>query len=254
MTWRFENTGVHHGSFNMQYDETLATSVLNGTSNPTVRVYAWDPPAISLGWSQSEAEVDIRKAMAERIDVVRRPTGGRAILHADELTYSVVMPAGGRNTMVVYDHISRALVHGLKEFGVDAKLEKRQVYFPAEYVKASSAACFTSTARFEILVAGKKLVGSAQRRYSKKNGEEVVLQHGSILLDSRHKRIAEFLRVSETERILLQKELEDRTTDLSSLLGRHLSFDEIADAVRTGFEEEWHINFERVSEPLSIAS
>ena len=243
MNWRFEDTGFRPGTFNMEYDEALAASVMQGLTAPTVRVYGWDPNAISLGWSQSTDEIDLQKATKEGVDVVRRPTGGRAIFHSDEVTYSVVMPSHGKKVMSVYDDISRVLVCGLRKLGVDAKLEKRQPYFPSEYVKPSSAACFTSAARYEIQVNGKKLVGSAQRRYSTGNGVEIVLQHGSILLSGDHQRIVEFLNISDVEKTDIQSELKKKTIDLSSVLGRRVEFDEVVESLRAGFEEAWNITF-----------
>lgn len=252
MNWRFENTGFRNGMFNIARDEALAREMVQRTALPTVRVYGWDPAAISLGWSQSMEEIDVAKAHEQGVDVVRRPTGGRAILHSEELTYSVVMPARGRNVMAVYDDISRALVCGLKRLGADVMLEKSQLRFPKEYAKPSSTACFTSMARYEIHIDGKKVVGSAQRRYSNESGNEVVLQHGSILLGNGHKKITEFLRVSDTEKRHIQQELDNWTIDVSSAVGRHVEFDEVADAVRFGFEEEWRVTFATAQQPITV--
>jgi lipoate-protein ligase A len=186
MNWRFENTGVRSGVFNMEYDEALARMLVDGTGNSTIRVYGWRPFAISLGWNQSMDEIDRNKTLAAGIDVVRRPTGGRAILHANELTYSVVMRVYGKNVLTVYEDISRALIAGLRELGVIAAIEKSQPNFPSLYRSASAVACFSSTGRYEIKYNSRKLVGSAQRRYAVGDGEEVVLQHGSILIGPEH--------------------------------------------------------------------
>ena len=182
MNWRFENTGVHSGVFNMEYDEALARALVDGIGNSTIRVYGWQPYAISLGWNQSMDEIDLSKTSVSGIDVVRRPTGGRAILHAKELTYSVVMQVHDKNVLTVYEDISRALVAGLQELGAPVAIEKSQPNFSSLYRSASAVACFSSTGRYEIKCHGKKLVGSAQRRYAAAHGEEVVLQHGSILI------------------------------------------------------------------------
>ena len=252
MNWQFEDTGFRPGTFNMEYDEALAAWVMQGFAAPTVRVYGWDPNAISLGWSQPADEIDLTKAAKEGVDVVRRPTGGRAIFHSDEVTYSVVMPSDGKRVMSVYDDISRALVCGLRKLGVDAMIEKRQPHFPSEYRKPSSAACFTSAARYEIQVNGKKLVGSAQRRYSMGNGEEIVLQHGSILLSGDHQRIVDFLNASEVEKNYIQSELRKKTIDLSSVLGRRVEFDEVVESLKQGFEEAWSITFDKTPEPILV--
>ncbi len=242
MNWRFENTGIRSGVFNMEYDISLAQALVNGAGSPTIRVYAWQPHAISLGWNQSMEEIDLDKTSASGIDVVRRPTGGRAILHSEELTYSVIMRAEGKNILSVYDDISRALVAGLSILGVPAAIEKSQPHFPSLYREASATACFSSTGRYEIKCCGKKLIGSAQRRYVAGSGGEVVLQHGSILLGPDHKRIVEFLNFhSEKERNMLRGELDERTTDLSVVLNRDISFEEVAEAILQGFQKAWSI-------------
>jgi len=242
MEWQFENTGHRTGVFNMEYDEALAQKLVNGEGQPTVRVYGWNPSAISLGWNQSMEEIDLAKTSAAGIDVVCRPTGGRAILHSNELTYSVTMRVKGKNILTVYDEISRALVAGLEHLGADVSIEKSQPHFPSLYKATSAVACFSSTGRYEIKWNGKKLVGSAQRRYATPDGEEVVLQHGSILLGSDHKRMVDFLRLpSEDHRTALRDELDMKTTDLSSILQRSVSFEETADALFYGFQTAWNI-------------
>jgi lipoate-protein ligase A len=248
MNWRFENTGVRSGVFNMEYDEALARALVEGTGNPTIRVYGWQPFAISLGWNQSIEEIDVNKTSAAGIDVVRRPTGGRAILHANELTYSVVMRVHNKNILTVYEDISRALVAGLQELGAPVAIEKSQPHFPSLYRSASAVACFSSTGRYEIKCNGRKLVGSAQRRYAAGGGEEVVLQHGSILLGSEHKQIVDFLNLpSEEQRIALLQELDEKTTELSTVLNRVINYDKTADAILQGFRKAWFISPEVVN-------
>ncbi len=252
MLWNFQNTGYNSGSFNMDFDEALVNMLQQGTGAPTVRVYGWRPPAISLGWNQREEEIDIPKAKADGIDVVRRPTGGRAILHSDELTYSVTMLAPSRDVTSVYNNISRALVRGLELLGAEVLLERSQPHFPSLYRTASAVACFSSSARYEIQIGGRKLVGSAQRRYTGQHGEDVVLQHGSILLGSGHKRLTEYLTIaSPSVREELRKGLDEKTIDLSSALGRPVSFDECAEALKSGFKHEWSIEFESSKSQLA---
>jgi lipoate-protein ligase A len=227
----------------MEYDEALARELAKGPGLPTIRLYGWRPPAISLGRNQAAEEIDCEKASSAGIDVVRRPTGGRAILHCDELTYSVTMRVRGKNILAVYDEIGRALVAGLQHLGARVAIEKSQPHFPSLYRARTAAACFSSTGRYEITFGGKKLVGSAQRRYAAGDGEEAVLQHGSILLGSGHKRIADFLRVAtEEQRNALQHALDEKTTELSSVLGRYISFEEAAEAVLFGFKKAWGIS------------
>jgi lipoate-protein ligase A len=229
----------------MAVDVGLALQAAEGGSTSLVRVYGWKPPAISLGWNQSRNEVRMDKVEEAGIEVVRRPTGGRGILHANELTYSVIMPADGANIPDIYNRISLALVEGLRMLGVDALLERSQPHFPSLYRRAESAACFVSSARNEITVGGKKLVGSAQRRYPAVNGGEVVLQHGSILLGPEHRRLVDYLVLTKDQREYLSEQLVLRTTDFQELLGTAMDFDEVAAAVRIGFEKVWNISFER---------
>ena len=244
MIWQFRNTGYRTGAENMKYDEQLAQSLLASDHPFVVRVYGWQPPAISLGWHQNIEEIDLEKCSREGIDVVRRPTGGRAILHSDEVTYSVAMVASQKSVLSVYQQISEALVRGLRELGVDVALEKSQPHFPSLYRSPSAVACFASVARYEIHIGGRKLVGSAQRRFTRADGREVVLQHGSILLGDDHQRMVGFLKgLGGDQRDQLKLELRQNTVDLSSALGRKVRFEEVVPILRWGFEKTWGIEF-----------
>jgi lipoyl(octanoyl) transferase len=228
----------------MKYDEKLARSLVASDGPFVVRVYGWTPPALSLGWHQNIEEIDLQKCAAAGIDVVRRPTGGRAILHSDEVTYSVVMRATQKSVLSVYQQISDALVSGLRLLGADVALEKSQPHFPSLYRSPSAVACFASAARYEIHIGGRKVVGSAQRRFARENGEEVVLQHGSILLGPDHLRILEFLKgLDADQRRQLKSELLEKTVDLSSALKRTIDYDEAVIALKRGFEESWNVKF-----------
>ena len=244
MHWQFIENGFSDGRTNMQADEDLARRLVESPDFSAVRVYGWNPPAISLGWNQSEDEILHEKARNEGVDVVRRPTGGRAILHAGELTYCVVMTvAGGTSISEVYRHISGGLLAGLGNLGVSASLEKSQPHFPSLYRTPDSVSCFISAARHEIKVSGRKLVGSAQRRYRSPDGREIVLQHGSILMDPSHRSIVRYLALDENRREQMAQLLVERTTDLSEILQRTVSFEEVAETLRRGMEEAWNIEF-----------
>ncbi len=244
--WQFINSGWRSGEYNMQFDTALATSLLEANGTPALRVYGWKPYAISLGFNQRRHDVDETKCRDAGIDIVRRPTGGRAILHADELTYCVVMESDGKNISESYREISRALENGLKFLGADVEYTLSQPNFPVLYRQQTSLPCFTSSARYEIQYQGRKLVGSAQRRYSA-DGREVILQHGSILLGPAHRQLSELLKIdSEEIHTIIQHDLESKTTDLSEVLGRTVTFEETANAVKKGFETAWGVEF---SEP-----
>ncbi|MBM2844915.1 MAG: biotin/lipoate protein ligase [Bacteroidetes bacterium] len=246
--WRFINSGVRSGAFNMECDEKLALELLAGNGVPTLRLYQWEPWSISLGYNQNAADIDSRKCDQDGIDIVRRPTGGRAILHAQELTYSIVMRAGRSGVLQVYNDISRALVRGLEMFGVDVTLQRLQPNFAEAYRHASSIPCFTSSARYEIEYEGRKLVGSAQRRYS--DGEQdVILQHGSILCGPGHQRLADYLALDDAAtKKRISDELRTKTADLASLSGTELDLDSLALCIRRGFEEEWDITLTEFTE------
>ncbi len=237
--WRFVDSGKLDGASNMALDVGMAEALAAGQGAPTLRLYGWDPWAISLGYNQREEEIDAARCRESGIGVVRRPTGGRAILHAEELTYCVVMPAGRRSILDVYNDISGALVRGLGLFGVDATLQRSQPNFPEHYRSPSAIPCFTASARYEIEWDGRKLVGSAQRRVA--GTTNVVLQHGSILCGPAHKRLPEFIRADENVRELLRAELNMKTVDLSEATGGPVDIHRLAECIRQGCELHWGV-------------
>lgn len=235
----------------MKYDIELAEKLLRHEILPTVRVYGWKPWAVSLGYNQSEKDIDHAKCNEYGFDVVRRPTGGRAILHANELTYSVVMFADGKGITEIYSFISRALVGGLSTICPTVSYETSQPNFRQLYRKQESLPCFSSSARYEVQIDGKKLVGSAQRRFSGSEGNEVVLQHGSILLGPEHTLLSELLRIDdEAVRKAIQSDFEQKTTDLSTATGRIITFDEVVVAIKEGFEKALNVHFVSTSESI----
>ncbi len=248
----FVNTGFSTGFLNMVCDERTALELPASGYEGILRVYGWKPPCISLGFHQSLDAVNLERCRSEGIDVVRRPTGGRAIFHCEEVTYSVVMSAEGSSFSDVYYRIGRALERALQSFHKDIKLSRPRLQADSRLLPSSRLPCYASIARFELQYQGKKIVGSAQRRYrlpvpskegSKKGGCEVILQHGSILLGPAHRRLVNFLDVSEEQAESLRKELEIKSTELSSILHRSVQFEEVAENLKRGFEEAWGIQF-----------
>lgn len=227
----------------MERDEELALRLLHDEpgASPALRLYQWKPWAVSLGHHQDAESFDGNLLARDGIDLVRRPTGGRAILHAEELTYCVVMVAGRKSILQVYNIISEALVGGLRFFGVDVTLQKSQPQFAEVYRQPSSIPCFTSSARYEIEWNGRKLVGSAQRRYA--DGEQdVVLQHGSILCGPAHRRLSDYLQgVDEGVREKVRLEMAEKTVDLAEITGGPVDVVRLAECIRRGFEESWGI-------------
>ena len=253
--WLFIDTGENTGSFNMQFDEDSARALLDGSGVPSVRLFRWKPWAISLGFNQDISNIDVERCTINGIDVVRRPTGGRAVFHAEELTYSVAMPANGKTVLEIYNEISKALVKGLRLFGVNVTLSRSQPDLREHYKNPSSIPCFTASARYEIEWRGKKLVGSAQRRFrNQTTGEEVILQHGSILTGSAHRGLIDYLFLSdEKTRPDLANELREKTTEVSTIKQSEVDMNELAICIRRGFEEEWQLTFSEATEKFSYA-
>jgi lipoate-protein ligase A len=171
----------------MALDEALMESVGAG-GEVVLRFYGWAPACLSLGRNQPAAGMYREEAIAAAgLGVVRRPTGGRAVLHDRELTYSVVTPAGLLGSArESYARVNRALAAGVRRLGVPARIQ------PAPAGRApipSLAPCFRDPAEGEVVVEGRKLIGSAQYREDK-----VVLQHGSLLLEDDQGRVANLLR------------------------------------------------------------
>jgi len=167
-----------HAFFNMALDEAISEAVRQKISPPTLRLYQWDRPSLSIGYFQKASDIDTGYCAGKDYPVVRRLTGGRAVLHDSELTYSISSPSGSplfRDSLIeTYTIISSALVHALKLNGIDAVSSFERARSSAQ----KNPSCFRSVSYGEITVNGKKVIGSAQKRFS--NG---FLQHGSILLD-----------------------------------------------------------------------
>lgn len=236
--WRFLNTHFGNAFFNMAVDEALVRAVEEGVALPTVRVFGWTPPAVSFGYAQRVArEVDLDRCRAQGIDIVRRPSGGRAVLHWNELTYSVVCPGNdpllGGTILEAYRKISACLVAAIQRLGAEAALESRRQPVPSPRSEHLTSPCFSSTTQYEVTLQGKKLIGSAQRRLG-----DMLLQHGSLLIGPDHKRIVDLLpEHQEALQARFRRELDRHTISLQEVLNRPISFEEVADALRLGFQE-----------------
>jgi lipoate-protein ligase A len=243
-TWRLLNTGFADGVTNMAVDEAILTAVAEGRSQTTLRFFAWEPPCLSIGYGQAMDKVDIIRCQQEGVDVVRRPTGGRAILHTDELTYSIVAlqsePRVAGGVVESYRRLSTGLVRGLRLLGVDVAQARHDPVAPTGQDADVSAACFDAPSAYEVTAGGKKLVGSAQVR---RRG--VVLQHGSLPLQGDITRICCYLVVpSEERREALRWELRARATSLEWVLGRVVPFAQVVEALAKGFSEALNLHLE----------
>lgn len=229
-------SGENTGKFNMDFDFELAKSL---TDYPLLRLYRWKPYCISLGANQSIDEVNTSKALIDNIDVVKRPTGGRAILHSEELTYSVVFPLElNYSARAIYNEINLALREGLVLYDSlldELELEHDQVDFKNFYREDKSAICFAVAAKSEINFKNKKLVGSAQRKIGK-----VVLQHGSILCGDFHLNIINYLNVVDEKRIEIRNEIADTTIDLRSILEKEINYESLSECLIQGFRKHFN--------------
>jgi lipoate-protein ligase A len=230
----FLETSVQRGAFNMQVDEWLAESFERiGVSQDEIilRLYQWSPPAISIGYHQREAEFDRERLNEDGIDLCRRPTGGRAVFHIEDLTYSVVMKATDTNAKH-YAEIHHAFQIALQQLGLPASFQKQQTDFRSRYEKPESVLCFTASARYELEVGGKKILGSAQRRFA-----DTLLQHGSLMLSAKHKQLVRYLRLNEAAKRQMQKDLDEKTTSIEEVLGNVPDFQTLKHAIVQGFEQ-----------------
>lgn len=238
--WRLLITTPARGAWNMAVDESILRHMGRGESPPTLRLYAWTPACLSLGYAQPFANVDTQRLNTHGWEVVRRATGGRAILHTDELTYSVIAPndelrvAG--TVLESYNRLAQALLLAVKYLDVPVEVQEKKTNEDS----IDTPVCFEVPSTYEITVDGKKLIGSAQAR--KKEG---VLQHGSLPLTGDLARICQVLVFeSEAARHQASKRLLERATTVEGALGREISWEEASQAFVRAFEAQLGIQFE----------
>jgi len=239
-TWRLLTTRPTHGAWNMAADEAILEQIGRGTSLPTLRLYAWDPACLSLGHAQPFADVDSERLRSHGWEVVRRLTGGRAILHTDELTYSVIAPQDeprvAGSILESYSRLAVALMRAVHDLGLPVEMKEGK----ADPDGKSNPVCFEVPSTYEITVGGKKLIGSAQAR--RKGG---VLQHGSLPLHGDLSRIVQALVFEEeSDRERAAQRLLERATTVESVLGRVVDWETAAEAFVLAFEAELGIELE----------
>jgi len=227
----------------MAVDEAILESVSRGDSKPTLRLYAWQPASLSLGYSQTFKDVDRERLNRSGSNLVRRLTGGKAILHIDELTYSVIAPVHDAlvtgTLLESYNRIAQGLLQALRILGLPAEINAIK---PSMNSTSTGPVCFEVSSAYEITVNGKKLIGSAQAR--RKQG---VLQHGSLPLFGDLGRITNMLRFdTETERQQAAQRLLNRATTVESILGRKEPWGTAALAFVEGFKTALDLEFEEI--------
>ena len=237
-TWRLLDTGESDGITNMAVDEAIMYAVREKKSPPTLRFYGWSPPCVSIGYLQSIDEIDLEICREKGYSLVRRLTGGRAVLHIDELTYSVIASqeeaqvAG--DILTSYRRLSLGLVKSLQILGCN--VTQSDCY---KSHKQGSSACFEIPSHYEVKSYGRKLIGSAQVR---RNG--VILQHGAIPLKGDISRLTDVLTISESDKDNLREKLLKRAIALDESIGRDATYDEVVKVIVKGFEQALNLNFE----------
>ena len=243
--WRFLDTTIASGYENMATDEAIYLSCRQGTVPPTLRLYGWQPPAVSLGYFQKiESAVDLEECRRRGIDVVRRLSGGRAVLHHRELTYAVIAPENvppfSTRVLQTYMTIGSCLLNALMDLGLNAQwVALRDKHRGAAFSQHETASCFSAPSWYEITVGGKKICGSAQKR-----GNGVFLQHGSILIDHDPEVLAAVL-ISKKGNEAFVKEIEASTTSLRRHLTGIIDVQDLGEKLLRSFQNTLGVTFSR---------
>lgn len=231
-TWRLIDTGHRSAAENMAIDEAMQRAHGRGEVPPTLRFYGWDPPAVSIGYFQSmSGEVDLAACRERGYGYVRRPTGGRAIFHHIELTYSVVIREDllPGTVLETYQVLAAGLLSGLRALGAPAEMAAGEKD-PRLSGGEASPACFDVPSAYELVVGGRKVIGSAQTRR-----EGTILQHGAILLDLDADTLFAVLKLPVAVRDRALAHLRQRAAGLREVLGRTVPYAEGVAAFTSGF-------------------
>ncbi len=219
---------------NMARDEAVGLMVKQGKSPPTLRLYQWQGLSVTIGRYQKASEVDLTRCAELNIPVVRRPTGGRAILHGQDLTYSFSSQSVGEffsgSLLQSYGHISQAFLIAFNALGIPAELKTRK---EKGRVLVGSPLCFQSVSFGEITIKGKKVIGSAQRRW-----EDAFLQQGTIML-----RVPAQLQAE----LFINTSVETITSSMCGLLeyADNISIEILQQAIAEAFEKYFKVSLKQ---------
>lgn len=233
MNWHYIDSGKKPAAYNMSIDEELLSRAQAGEKTPVLRFYAWDPPAVSIGRFQKiEQAVNIDACRKYGFDIIRRVTGGRAVFHYRELTYSIASRIENHffppTVLGSYQVIAAALRAGLTCLGISAEIVSRGSRSAAlAGINGRNPACFSSPSRYEIAVNGKKIIGSAQRRLSR-----AFLQHGSILMEYDPALEAELIPGGGSA---------GHATSIAQELGRSVGKADVVEAFQHGFAKTFDV-------------
>ena len=237
--WRYVVTPPMSPEMNMAIDEAILTLHSQEKVPPTVRFYTRNPATLSIGYSQTmEKEINIDEVKRLGLGLVRRPTGGRAVLHDAELTYSVIVsedhPQMPKSVTEAYKVISMGLLHGFQKLGLKAEMVSLATEEEkAKYNSPGSSACFDSPSWYELVVEGKKVAGSAQTRQ-----KGVILQHGSILLDMDVDLLFSLLTFpSERVKERMMNSFKQKAVTINEVSSKPISLEEAIEAFYQGFAE-----------------
>ena len=245
-TWYFINSGACRPSFNMALDEALLDWHSEGLMPPIVRFYGWNPATLSIGYFQNvNKEINMEEVKRHNLGFVRRPTGGRGVLHEHELTYSIIVsedyPNMPATVTEAYRVLSEGLLIGFQKLGLDAYFSVPDTDEKKSDLKnPQSAVCFDAPSWYELVVEGKKVAGSAQTRQ-----KGVILQHGAILLDlDEDKLVSLFNYPSEEVKKRVRRGLPEKAVAINRLRETPASMEECVEAFKSGFAEGLDVNLE----------
>ena len=244
--WRLIDSGARSAAWNMALDEALLTLVGRGDTPPALRFFSWERPSLSIGSFQKTDELDMERVRQEQVSFVRRPTGGRAVLHDAELTYSVACPIPSpyfpSDLMGSYKTIGACFLRGLGLLGVDAALvpmSKNPDRKKANPMRGGSPLCFSSPSWYEVLLGGKKLIGSAQRRL-----KDSFLQQGSLLLELDIHSLLSFMTFpDDAARVSAHQALSGKMTALNGHFSSDININDLKAALINGFVGELGVEF-----------
>lgn len=242
-TWGFIDSGYCSPAFNMALDEALLEWHSEGEIPPVVRFYGWEPAALSIGYFQNvEKEIDLEAVKSHKLGFVRRPTGGRGVLHEHELTYSVIVsenhPNMPKTVTEAYRVISEGILKGFHNLGLEAYFAVPKTLEERDALKnPRSAVCFDAPSWYELVVEGRKAAGSAQTRQ-----KGVILQHGSILLDlDEDKLFSLFKYPNERVKERMKNAFKSKAVAINEISPRRISLEEAKTAFYQGFSEGLNI-------------
>jgi lipoate-protein ligase A len=237
--WRYIDSGNCSPAFNMALDEALLEWHSKGLIPPTIRFYGWNPATLSIGYFQKvEKEINLDVVKEHNLGFVRRPTGGRGVLHDHELTYSVIVsedyPDMPKTVTEAYRVISEGILEGFKLLGLDAYFAVPKTEEERDSLKnPRSAVCFDAPSWYELVVEGRKVAGSAQTRQ-----KGVILQHGSILLDIDEDLLFNLFKYpNDRVKERMQRNFKNKAVAINALRETPVTIEEAKDAFREGFEK-----------------